>query len=54
MITAMSKARFKIGLLQSDQRLNDLIIKTKISEFDLFKEELKKYLDTFNKLKHAK
>lgn len=54
MITAMSKARFKIGLLQSDQRLNDLIIKTKISEFDLFKEELKKYLNIFNKLKHAK
>lgn len=54
LITAKSRARFKIGILQPDERLNDLIIKTKISEFDLFKDELKKYLNIFNKLKHAK
>ena len=54
LITAMSKARFKVGVLQSDERLNDLIIKTKINEFGLFKKELKKYLNIFNKLKDAK
>lgn len=54
LITAKSKARFKIGVLKSDERLNDLIIKTNINQFDLFKKELKKYLNIFNKLKHAK
>jgi len=54
LITAMSKAKFKIGILQSDERLNDLIIKTEVGQFDLFKKELIKYLTIFNKLKHAK
>ena len=54
LITAKSQAKFKIGILQSDERLNDLIIKTGINEFDLFSKELKKYLNIFNKLKHAK
>ena len=54
LITAMSKAKFKIGILQSDERLNDLIIKTEVGKFDLFKKELIKYLTIFNKIKHAK
>ena len=37
LLTAMSKANFKIGLFQADQRLNDLIIKTGITEFEVFK-----------------
>ena len=54
LITAMSKAKFKIGILQSDERLNDLIIKTEAGKFELFKKEFIKYLTIFNKLKHAK
>ncbi|UKM63591.2 hypothetical protein GSB9_00134 [Flavobacteriaceae bacterium GSB9] len=51
LITALSKAKFKIGILQSDERLNDLIIKTKLKEFDLFKEEIFKYLNILKKIK---
>ena len=49
-LTATSKAKFKIGILQSDNRLNDFIIKTSLNQFDLFKNELIKYLNTFNKV----
>ncbi|MFD2543796.1 DUF6913 domain-containing protein [Lacinutrix gracilariae] len=49
-ITAASKAKFKIGVLQTDNRLNDLIINTNFKQFDLFKTELIKYLNTFNKI----
>ena len=51
LITAESKAKFKIGILQSDERLNDLIIKTNLKQFDLFKEEVFKYLTIFKKIK---
>ncbi|MDO5981190.1 DUF6913 domain-containing protein [Flavivirga spongiicola] len=50
MMTAKSKAQFKIGIVQSDERLNDLIIKTKMKEFDVFKEETIKYLTILNKI----
>jgi Family of unknown function (DUF6913) len=49
-ITAQSKANFKIGLSNTDQRLYDLIIDVKPKEFALFKNELKKYLIVLNKL----
>ena len=52
LLTAQSKADFKIGLFQSDERLNDLIIKTSIKEFDVFKDEVIKYLTILNKIKH--
>ncbi|MBD0832626.1 DUF6913 domain-containing protein [Aestuariibaculum sediminum] len=52
LITAISQAQFKIGILQSDERFNDLIIKTKLEEFDVFKEELFKYLTILNKIKN--
>ncbi|MFL1012299.1 DUF6913 domain-containing protein [Flavisericum labens] len=51
MMTALSKAKFKIGILQSDERLNDLIIKTNLKEFNLFKEEIFKYLNILKKIK---
>lgn len=51
LITAESKAKFKIGILQSDERLNDLIIKTNLKQFDLFKDEVFKYLTILNKIK---
>ncbi|MCB0438816.1 MAG: hypothetical protein KDD20_08755 [Mangrovimonas sp.] len=54
MITAQSQAKFKVGIFQKDDRLNDLIIKTPVNQFGLFKKELIKYLTIFKKLKHAK
>jgi hypothetical protein len=51
LMTAESRAKFKIGILQSDERLNDLIIKTNLNQFDLFKEEVFKYLTIFKKIK---
>jgi len=50
LITAKSKAKFKIGILQSDERVNDLIIKTNLKQFDLFKKEVFKYLTILKKL----
>lgn len=54
LITAKSQAQFKIGILQDDERLNDLIIKTKIKQFDVFQKEVLKYLHIFKKLKHER
>ncbi|APY09734.1 hypothetical protein BWZ22_00060 [Seonamhaeicola sp. S2-3] len=50
LMTAASKAKFKVGILVSDERLNDLIIKTDIKEFDVFKNEIFKYLTILNKI----
>ncbi len=50
LITTASKAKFKVGLSQVDERLNDLIIKTELSNFKIFKKELLKYLNTLNKI----
>jgi hypothetical protein len=52
LITALSKAHFKIGISECDERLNDLIIKTNLKEFDLFKDEIFKYLTILNKIKN--
>lgn len=52
LMTAKSKAQFKIGILQSDLRLNDLIIKTNLKEFDVFENEVFKYLTILNKIKN--
>jgi len=52
LITGMSKAYFKIGLFQEDNRLNDLIIKTSLKEFSVFKYELFKYLTILKKIKN--
>ena len=52
LLTAKSKAHFKASIFQGDSRLNDLIISSKIKDFNAFKIELKKYLKVFNKLKH--
>ncbi|MDX1774799.1 DUF6913 domain-containing protein [Oceanihabitans sediminis] len=49
-ITAASQAKFKIGILQSDNRINDLIIKTELKDVELFQSETIKYLNIFNKI----
>lgn len=52
LLTAMSEANFKIGILQTEERLNDLIIKTNLKDFNVFKNELFKYLTILNKIKN--
>nr|WP_239970646.1 hypothetical protein [Confluentibacter citreus] len=51
LLTATSKAQFKVGILQSEPRLNDLIINTNLKEFDVFENEVFKYLTILNKIK---
>ena len=50
LFSVASKAKFKVGILQRDERINDLIIKTELSDFDTFKVELIKYLNILNKI----
>ena len=50
LITAASKANFKVGLTDEDERLYDLMIDVKPKQFSLFKDELKKYLTVLNKI----
>lgn len=51
LITAASKANFKIGISNEHLKLYDLVIDVKTDQFELFKTELKKYLLILNKLK---
>ena len=51
LVTAFSKANFKIGISSHDERLFDFIIDTKSKDFNVFKNELIKYLSILNKLK---
>ena len=50
LVTALSKANFKIGINSEDSRLHDLIIDVKPSKIDVFKVELIKYLTQLNRL----
>lgn len=50
LITALSKANFKVGLARNDERLYDLIIDLKPADIGTFKKEFKKYLNILNKL----
>lgn len=50
LITALSSASFKIGVFQTDNRLNDLILKTPVSDFELFRRELMTYLKVLKKI----
>ena len=50
LITAKSKANFKIGISNKDQRLHDFIINIKSSFIDVFKVELQKYLKGLKKI----
>lgn len=50
LLTTLSKAQFKIGILESDERINDLIIHTKLKDFNIFKKEIFKYLTVLNKI----
>lgn len=50
MVTALSKANFKIGISNTDQRLNDFIVDVKPSQIEIFKQEVIKYLKILNKI----
>ena len=50
LVTARSKANFKIGISHNDERLSDLILDVKPKDFDIFKKELVKYLTILNKI----
>ena len=50
MVTAASKANFKIGLSGVDDRLYDFILDVGIKDFGVFKTELQKYLIILNKI----
>lgn len=50
LVTAFSKANFKIGINNEDPRLNDLIIDVLPSKTQVFKLELFKYLTQLNRL----
>tara|TARA_R110000796_G_scaffold252619_2_gene388782 strand:+ start:28550 stop:29086 length:537 start_codon:yes stop_codon:yes gene_type:complete len=50
LMTLKSKARIRVGFGEVDKNLNDLILNTPISDFDLFKKELKKYLKVLKEI----
>ena len=49
-VTAMSKANFKVGLSTEDERLHDLNLEIEPKNTSTFKIELIKYLKTLNKI----
>jgi len=49
-VTAMSKANFKIGLSMDDKRLHDLIIDVNPKNLNTFTSEIIKYLKTLNRI----
>ena len=50
LVTAKSKANFKIGISNFDQRLNDFIIDIGTGHINVFRNELEKYLRGLNKI----
>ena len=50
LVTAKSKANFKIGISNNDQRLHDFIINIKSEFIDVFKFEIQKYLKGLGKI----
>ncbi|WP_418638986.1 DUF6913 domain-containing protein [Winogradskyella sp.] len=50
LITAASKANLKVGISNEDERLYDLIIDVELKDINIFKQELKKYLNIFKKI----
>ncbi|WP_159024172.1 hypothetical protein [Formosa sp. L2A11] len=49
-LTAAANADFKIGVLQEEQRLNDLIINVNPEAIEVFKKELLKYLSILKRI----
>ncbi len=49
-MVAQSKAKFKIGFNGADERIYDLLLSVDVQKQELFKAEVKKYLQIFNKI----
>lgn len=47
-VTALSKANFKVGIADHDERLNDFIVKIEPNQIETFKTELIKYFTVLN------
>ncbi len=50
LLTAASQSQIKVGLLQSDARINDIIVHTDIQAVKVFSDEVIKYLTVLNKI----
>jgi hypothetical protein len=50
LMSAKTKARIKVGFGELNPDLNDLILQTKLQDFNTFKTELKKYLKVMNEV----
>jgi len=50
MVTAKSRANFKIGISNEDPRLYDLIINIETKHLQVFQSEIQKYLKVLNKI----
>ncbi|AXT20558.1 hypothetical protein D7030_05385 [Flavobacteriaceae bacterium AU392] len=50
LVSAASKANFKIGISNNNLRLNDFIIDVKSKDIEIFKTEVIKYLKVLNKI----
>lgn len=50
LMTLKSKARIRVGFGEVDKYLNDIILNTPITDFALFKKELKKYLKVLEEI----
>lgn len=50
LITAASNAKFKVGISAEHEQYYDLIIDVDLKDINIFKQELKKYLNILNKL----
>lgn len=47
-VAAASKAKFKVGFAEVDNRINDLVIGSSMNDTNLFIRELKKYMKILN------
>jgi len=50
LITAASKANLKVGISAEHERFYDLIIDVELKDINIFKQELKKYLNILKKI----
>ena len=50
LMSIKTRARINVGFSEIDERYNDLILETSLSDFNTFKKELKKYLKVLGEI----
>lgn len=50
LMTIKTRARINVGFAEIDERHNDLILETSLTDFNTFKKELKKYLKVLGEI----